>query len=190
MDRKTLLLITLFVEGGLFLLGLLLMGGSGVLPSRFSLSWNATGYALLFCIPMFVALYIAVVSRWKLLSRLKDELDEKVMPIFANCKTIDLALIAFLAGTSEELLFRGWLQGALISKVGVIVGILGASAIFGFAHYLSLTYAVYAGLTGIYLGAIYQTTGNLYIVMAIHALYDFVALVYLVRRRKEKGSEI
>jgi len=189
MDRKTLLLVTLFVEGGLFFLGLLLMGGPGALLSTFSPSWSATGYALSFCIPMFVGLYFAVVSKWKPLSRLKNELDEKVIPIFANCKIIDLAVIAFLAGVSEELFFRGWLQGALISKIGVLAGIVGASVIFGFAHYLSLTYVVYAGLTGIYLGVIYQASGNLYVVMAIHALYDFVALVYLVRRMKEKGSE-
>ena len=189
MDRKTLLLITLFVEGGLFFLGLLLMGGPDTLLSTFSPSWSATGYALSFCIPLFVVLYFAVASRWEPLSRLKNELDEKVIPIFANCKIIDLAVIAFLAGISEELFFRGWLQGALTSKIGVLVGILVASAIFGFAHYLSSTYAIYAGLTGIYLGANYQTSGNLYIVMAIHALYDFVALVYLVRRMKEKGSE-
>ncbi len=113
MDRKALLLITLFVEGGLFVIGLILMGGSGALLPRFSLSWSATAYALLLCIPMFAALYISVRSEWGPLSRLRKEIDEKIVPIFVNCKIIDFAFIAFLAGISEELFFRGWLQSAL-----------------------------------------------------------------------------
>ena len=59
-----------------------------------------------------------------------------------------------------------------------------ASVIFGLAHYLSPTYAIYAGLVGLYLGIIFQASENLYIVMAIHALYDFIALVYLVKKGK------
>lgn len=184
MDRKSLLLATLLVEGGLFLLGLLLMGGPNSMQSKFYLSWNATVYALLSCIPMLAVLYLSVRTQWTPLFRLKQEIDEKVLPIFANCNILDLAIIALLAGTGEELLFRGWLQGALTSKFGIWVGILIVSLIFGLAHSLSITYAIYAFLTGLYLGVIYQVSGNLYIVMVIHALYDFIALVYLVRRGK------
>ena len=105
MARKTLLLITFFAEGGLFLIGLLLMGGSSAVLSHFSLSWSATGYAALLCIPMFAALYFAMRTEWKPLSQLRNEINEKVVPIFANCKIIDLAVIALLAGTGEELFF-------------------------------------------------------------------------------------
>lgn len=181
MDRKALLLITLFVEGGMYLLGLLFIGGPNVLQTKFSLSWAATGYALLLSLPMFGILYFAIRTVWEPLSQLRQEIEEKIVPIFASCKIIDLAIIALLAGVGEELFFRGWLQGALTNRLGVLFGILIASAIFGFAHYLSTVYAIYAGLTGLYLGVIYQISGNLYIVMLIHAVYDFIALVYLVR---------
>ena len=187
MSRKSLLLVAVFTEGGLFLLGLLL--DPQALASKFSLSWNATASALLLCLPMLAALYFAVRSNWAPLSQLRAELDEKVTPLFTNLKIPDLALIALLAGIGEELFFRGWLQGSLTNRFDVWIGILIASAIFGFAHYLSPTYAIYAGLTGIYLGMIYQVSGNLYIVMAIHALYDFIALMYLVRNGKSKGTE-
>lgn len=190
MNRKELLLVAVPTEGGLFLLGFLLMGGPHTLASKFELSWRATAFALLLCLPMLAALYFAVQSRWASLSQLRAELDEKVTPLFTNLKIPDLALIALLAGTGEELFFRGWLQGALINKFDVWIGILIASAIFGLVHYLSPTYAIYAGLTGIYLGLIYQISGNLYIVMVIHALYDFVALVYLVRRGKRHKREL
>ena len=188
MNRKALLLITLLVEGGLFLLGLLLIGGPDAMQSRFTISWRATIYALLFCIPMLAVLYISVRAQWTPLARLKQEIDEKVLPIFANCNNPDLTIIAFLAGTGEELFFRGWMQGALINKFGIWTGILVVSLIFGLAHYLSITYAIYAFLTGLYLGAIYQAFGNLYIVMVIHAVYDFVALMYLLKSGSKKTS--
>jgi membrane protease YdiL (CAAX protease family) len=190
MARKTLLLITLVVEGGLFVIGLLLIGGLDALLSRLHVSWSATAYSLLLCLPIFAMLYLGEQSQWSPLVSLRDEIDEKVVPIFANCKIIDLAVIALLAGIGEELLFRGWLQGALAARLGILPGILVASVIFGFAHYLSPTYAIYAGLTGLYLGMIYQASGNLYIVMAIHAVYDFIALVYLVKKNRGEKIEL
>jgi membrane protease YdiL (CAAX protease family) len=188
MSRKSLLLVAVFTEGGLFLLGLLLVGGPQALASKFELSWKATASALLFCSPMLAAMYFAVRSNWAPLARLRAELDEKVVPLFTHLKILDLALIALLAGAGEELFFRGWLQGSLTNRFDAWVGILIASVIFGLVHYLSATYAIYAGLTGIYLGVIYQVSGNLYIVMVIHALYDFIALVYLVRKGKARGQ--
>ena len=174
MDRKTLLLITLLVEGGLFLFGLLLMGGSGALLPKFSLSWSATLYALLLCIPMFIGLYFAAVSKWRPLSQLRHELDEKVVAIFVNCQILDLALISLLAGSGEELFFRGFMfYGLSRSRLGIVGAIL-------------ISALIWTGLTGLYLGAIYQVTGNLYIVMTIHALYDFIALLYLVRHGNDR----
>ena len=80
------------------------------------------------------------------------------------------------------------MQAVLIERSGVLSGILITGLVFGLLHYLSTTYAIYAFLTGIYLGIIYQASGNLYIVMAIHALYDFIALVYLVEKGKGKET--
>jgi membrane protease YdiL (CAAX protease family) len=190
MNRKTLLLVTLFVEGGLYLFGLLLIGGSSAFQSRFSISWSGTGYALLLSIPMFAALFLTIRSNWEPLLHLRNEMEEKVVPIFANCKIIDLAVIAFLAGFGEELFFRGWMQNALANQFGIWAGILVASLIFGLAHYLSNTYFIYAFFTGIYLGVIYQTTGNLYIVMIIHAMYDFIALIFLVREGRNGEADL
>jgi membrane protease YdiL (CAAX protease family) len=83
----------------------------------------------------------------------------------------------------EELFFRGWMQAVLVERTGMLIGILITSLIFGFLHYLSTAYAVYAFIMGIYFGMIYLVSGNLYIVMAIHVLYDFVALAYLFKRK-------
>ena len=189
MDRKSLLLVSLFVEGGLYVLGLFLMGGSGALQSNFSLSWSATAYALLLCLPLLAVLYFSTRTKWPPLYQLQTEMEEKVIPLFANCKTFDLAIIAFLAGMGEELFFRGWMQVVLADKFGLWLGILVASLIFGLMHYLSTPYFIYAFVTGIYLGLIYQGSENLYIVMVIHVVYDFAALVYLLKNRRENLKE-
>lgn len=191
MDRKSLLLISLLAEAGLALIGLLLLGTSRAeVLSQINLSWGATGYALLLCLPMLGVLFVAMRAKWQPFSHLKIELEEKIQPIFANCKLIDLAFISFLAGFGEELFFRGWLQNLLIDKLGIWAGILLASLIFGLAHYISKEYLIYASLTGIYLGLIYHVSGNLYIVMAIHAMYDFIALVYLVGKGRKRELEV
>lgn len=190
-DRKSLLLISLFAEGGLALISLILLDNfRDEVLSQINLSWGATGYALLLCLPMLGVLFVAMRSKWQPFSHLKIELEEKIQPIFANCKLIDLAFISFLAGFGEELFFRGWLQNLLTDKLGIWAGILLASLIFGLAHYISKEYVIYASLTGIYLGLIYHVSGNLYVVMAIHALYDFIALVYLVEKGKKDKMEI
>jgi membrane protease YdiL (CAAX protease family) len=191
MDRKTLLLLTILVEGGLFALGWLLLGGTRApIWLKFGASWGATASGLLSCIPLLSALYLVDRSDWAPISRLRRLMDEQVRPIFANCKGVDLALIALVAGVGEELFFRGWLQTVLVTRFDVWVGILAASLIFGLSHYLSTGYAVYAFLTGIYLGVIFQASENLYIAMLIHALYDFIAMVYLVHKGSGREDEL
>lgn len=180
MDRKTLLSVTVIVEGGLFLLALFLISAAGMDPRPgFEPSVSATFLALLLCLPMLAALYLTSRTDWPPLARLRREMDEKVRPIFANCKPIDLLIISLCAGVAEELFFRGWLQTLLVARLGLLVGICLAGLLFGLAHYLSREYALYAFITGLYLGALYHWTGNLYLLMVVHAFYDFVALLAL-----------
>ena len=186
MSRKNLLSVTLIVEGGLFLLALYLLTAAGMdLRSGFDPSISATVLAILLCLPMLAALYITARTDWPPLSRLRKEMDEKVRPIFANCKPIDLLIIALSAGVAEELFFRGWLQTFLVDRFGMLAGIFLTSLLFGLAHYLSKEYALYAFITGIYLGVIFHWTGNLYLLILIHALYDFIALLTLKVEREQ-----
>ena len=57
-----------------------------------------------------------------------------------------------------------------------------ASLLFGLLHPISLAYVVVAAALGAYLGLVWMYSGNLLTVVVAHALYDFVLLVYLVRR--------
>jgi uncharacterized protein len=50
-------------------------------------------------------------------------------------------------------------------------------------HWITRTYALLAALVGLYLGGLWLWTGNLLVPIVAHALYDFVALIWILRRR-------
>jgi membrane protease YdiL (CAAX protease family) len=51
-------------------------------------------------------------------------------------------------------------------------------------HMISATYAALCFLTGLYLGGLWLTSGNLLVPATVHGLYDFLALVFLLRSAK------
>ncbi len=88
--------------------------------------------------------------------------------------------LALAAGVGEELLFRGVLQEEISSRVlgGQSSGLVLSSIIFGALHAVTPTYAVLAGVAGLYFGALYNLSGHCVLVPVVaHALYDAVALI-------------
>jgi len=97
-----------------------------------------------------------------------------LQPLFAPATTCDLLVISAAAGLGEELLFRGALQP--------IVGLAGASALFGLCHLAgrdTVALALWAVVAGIVFGLLMQATGGLTAPIVAHAVYDSVALAYL-----------
>ena len=92
-----------------------------------------------------------------------------------------LVALSLLAGVGEELLFRGAIQGWLLQHTGPWTAVIAASVLFGLVHYVSFTYFVMATGLGAVLGAAYQYSQSLALVMVWHALYDMVALYCLLR---------
>jgi hypothetical protein len=99
-----------------------------------------------------------------------------------------------LAGFGEELLFRGVLQRLfehwLDSRgCGWIGGLCASNVIFGLLHFLTATYAVLAGLMGIYFGVLLDATHPPSLVTAVvaHGLYDYLAFL-LLRRAARTGA--
>jgi uncharacterized protein len=114
--------------------------------------------------------------------RLVDLVVEQLGPALATRSAAQLALLAALAGIAEEFLFRGVIQAALTHWLPEITALFLASALFGLAHFVTPTYALLAAGAGLYLGTLYLLQGNLLVPVVAHAVYDFVALLYLVRR--------
>jgi membrane protease YdiL (CAAX protease family) len=181
-QRRQVVVSTVLFEVGMGVLAWVLGWVFGQPPlQHFAWDASAAGWGVAASLPMLAV--FAIFVRWPVgpLARIKEFADEVIRPWFAPCTVLDLALISLAAGIGEEMLFRGFAQGLFARWLGLWGGVIVASVLFGVVHLITLTYAILAGVIGIYLGAIQVHTDNLLAVILAHALYDFLALVYLVR---------
>lgn len=151
--------------------------------------WSAADCtaALAATVPLLAVFWLCLRLPLRPFRELLRIVEELLVPLFCHARVIDLAVVSALAGFGEELLFRGLIQEVAGQWIGGpwggwIAWVL-AAALFGAAHWITTTYAVLATLIGLYLGWLWAVTGNLLVPILVHALYDFVALVYLTRIR-------
>ena len=142
---------------------------------------DAVLWGVLMTQPMLLGLAITLRVPWAPLKRLRQFFRDEMHPLLADCNVLDLALLAASAGIGEELLFRGLIQGGLTHWVGIAPALVLSSILFGLAHPITPAYAVIVALLGVYLGWTWLTFGNLLVPMIAHGLYDFLALVWLLR---------
>jgi membrane protease YdiL (CAAX protease family) len=185
MRRRDALFLALGFEGGLLLLSLLL----GWLFSQPPLAqthwnWRHFGFGLAATLPLLVGLWICVHRPFGPLRRIKAISEDFIRPVFQHCTVFDLAVISLVAGFGEEMLFRGVVQGLGDRWIGAGYGLAVASILFGLVHLITPTYALLATLCGVYFGVLVMLTDNLLAVLVPHGLYDFVALIYIVRWSK------
>lgn len=134
--------------------------------------------------PLLVLFSWLLRSQRKPLAEIRGFLENIVRPVFAPWSLLQLAAISLLAGLCEESLFRGVIQTKLASSVGPLSAMVLAGLLFGLCHFVNWAYAAVAAVIGLYLGLIWQLTGNLLPPIAAHALYDFAVLVYFLRLRR------
>ena len=134
-------------------------------------------------VPLLGLMWLVSRSPWPPFRRLVTEVDEHLLPLFAGCSTGELALIAAAAGLGEEALFRGALLAVAAGPLRIPAALALTSFVFGLVHFVTPTYAVLAGAVGVYLGWLAVATGGVWLPAVVHALYDFVALVLLLRIR-------
>ena len=169
----------------------LLLGWTFDQPLLALIRWNG-GDALLgglACLPLLILFRSSVSSPWAPLARIRQFLEQVVRPTLGQWSPTQLAVISVLAGVSEEILFRGFIQGLVAKWNGPALAIAVSSVLFGLCHAMTRAYALIAGLIGAYLGALCVFTGNLLTPIVAHALYDFVALLYFLRVEKPGGLD-
>lgn len=145
-------------------------------PSTRDLGWVVVGYLLL--MGSFYALTIA----YGVLGI--DPAESGVIAAGRTNPTLLLLLIplsVLLVGPGEELFYRGVVQGWLRESFGPAGAILAASVLFASIHLPGLlggsvtgalaTLAIIAFLA-LYLGALYEYTGNLVVPALVHGLYN------------------
>jgi hypothetical protein len=82
------------------------------------------------------------------------------------------------------------IQNALAGWLPVWLALVVTAVVFGIAHWVTTAYAVVAGVVGLYLGLLYLRTENLLAPAVAHALYDFVALLVIVRLKPAPSASV
>jgi CAAX protease family protein len=147
-------------------------------PTLSALVWGiaATG-------PLLLGLRWVLTTRWTPARDLVSLVVDQLGPLLAGRSVLELGALAVLAGVSEEILFRGVLQAGLGRILPEVLALGLASALFGLVHFVTREYALLAGVMGLYLGTLFLLQGSLLAPIVSHALYDFVALVYVAHAR-------
>jgi membrane protease YdiL (CAAX protease family) len=182
-QRQTIVLTAVLLELGLAVLATVLGWLLGKPPLQ-QFSWGSDGalWGVAAAVPMVVVFF--VLHTWPVgpLRRIRRFGEEVIRPLFAPCTVVDLLGISVLAGIGEEMLFRGLLQVGCAQWFGSLpLAILVGAVLFGVVHAITLTYALLAALAGAYLGIVFAATGNLLSAIVAHTVYDFVALLWLLR---------
>ena len=178
-------------EGSLVAVAVVLGWLFGLPPLKtFRPDLHDAGVALVATLPPLALFWACLKTPWKPLKRISEILDETIVPLFRECDYVQFVIIAILAGVGEEMLFRGIVQACIAEMVGgaygIWIGLFAAAVLFGLLHLVTPTYAVLAAVIGFYFGWLWLVVGNLLVPILVHSVYDFVALVYLVKFKDVK----
>jgi membrane protease YdiL (CAAX protease family) len=88
-------------------------------------------------------------------------------------------VLAYAVGPAvgEEVFNRGLLGHLLLSRYGVVLGVLLTSLIFGLMH--GFPHAIFAFVLGCYFHAIYLATRSLWVPILMHFLADLIGPVFI-----------
>lgn len=184
-SRLQVLLVALAFEGALVALWLFLGDFLDRPPSsQGTLSVRALGGGIAATLPLLPLLYWMSRTSFGPVRRLMGLIDDSIIPLLSSLGARDFALIAAFAGIGEEGLFRGILQSELTAVISPLPAIAAAGALFGLLHWVTPAYGIIAGLLGVYLGVLHHASDNVVVPVVVHGLYDFLALMYLVKWRR------
>lgn len=144
---------------------------------------SALANGLILTLPLLLLFFAMQQFPLRALEKIKALLQETLGARLHRRHWTDLLILASIAGFSEEVLFRGALQPWLENALGATPGLLLSNVIFAMAHAVTPLYAVLAFLMGLYLGISLDYGGerNLFTPIVIHAAYDFVAFMVILR---------
>ncbi len=174
-------------EGSLIIVAMLLGWIADINPFAYlAFSEQALLYGLLGTLPLFVFFLVLQTVRLQAFQRITRILLETLGPLLQKCNWADLMVLAAIAGVAEEVLFRGVLQPWMEASWGMNAGLVFSSILFGMVHAVTPLYAILATLVSVYLGLSMDYGGerNLLTPIIIHALYDFLAFLVVLRLYK------
>jgi hypothetical protein len=189
-DRNQFLNMAALFEGSLVAVAFFLGWLVDLNPTA-SLQWSVRAFVwgVGGAVPMFLLFLVAHYFAVGPFRSVKRFLVDTLGPSLDACHWYDLILLSLLAGVTEELLFRGVLQPWL-EQWGTAFGLTVSNLLFGLAHAITPLYAVLAGLSGAYLGWLFDASGdrNLLTPIVTHTVYDYLAFVVVLRTYRHHKS--
>jgi len=177
-------------EGGLIVVAAVLGWFFGLDPwLTWTLDWRAVGFGLVGVVPPLGLLIWVVQSHWRPVVDLRERVEGVLREVFVHWNLWQFAVVSLLAGLGEECLFRGIVQAGFGEGIGPLGGLLVASILFGLAHPISVLYVLLAGTMGLWFGVLWNWSDSLVAPVLAHALYDFIALAWLVNQMKVTGRD-
>lgn len=183
-ESKSFFRMACYFEAALTLVAVLLGWLTDVDPfAHLVFTENALVSGLLLTLPMLLLFFAMQLLPIRAIEKIKTLLFETLGTRLHQCHWTDLLILAAIAGFSEEVLFRGTLQPWLENLTGSSLGLLFSNVVFAMVHAVTPLYAILALLMGLYLGISLDFGGerNLLIPITIHAAYDFVAFLAILR---------
>lgn len=106
----------------------------------------------------------------------KNDIDiMKSIVMISNIKLLKYYIYIILSPILEELFFRLYLTGIILSKESIIVKIILPTIIFAISH-LKLKVIIESFLGGLILSCIYIYTYNIFLVIGIHIAYNAMCM--------------
>lgn len=132
---------------------------------------------------VFVALaYMALVVTKILLPGFdpdQAQINEFTSAVTGNARIVSFLALVVIPPIVEEILFRGFMFPAFTGRVGIFLGALASSLLFGLAH-LQANVGVYTVVLGLLLCYMYKRTGSIIPGMALHMINNYVAFAALM----------
>ena len=144
-----------------------------------SKAWAAGSGLWLLCLPLLFGL--SVVWQWILLQWRGEMLSQVLVGYFEDASGAPLAVAALLGIVVipflEEVIFRGLLQSALVSRLGAGRGVILTALLFALLHGLASFVPVLA--LALLLGELRQRTGSLWASYAVHLFHNGLQIAAL-----------
>lgn len=144
-------------------------------------SWKGLAVGLTSTLPLISMFFWLLQSKWEPCQNIRRIMDVFIRPIFQQFTVLQLLVISIVAGISEEILFRGVIEGGAKSSIGTVAAILLSAVIFGACHALTKFYFVLATFMGVYMSVVWMATGQLLAPIVTHAVYDFLILLWYLK---------
>lgn len=192
LDSENFFKTACYFEGSLLVVAVVLGWIADIDPfENLHFSEKAMFYGVAGTLPLFVFFVAMQNLQIEAVQQVRKLLLETLGPSMHRYGWADLFILAAIAGLSEEVLFRGVVQPWIEAGWGMSAGLVFSNIIFGLVHAVTPLYAILATLVGIYLGLSldYGAERNLLTPVIIHAAYDFLAFLVIMRAYKASLSE-